>query len=29
MTAAMWHPTLRLVRLSIGAWWLDELPPGQ
>ncbi|MCP3665165.1 MAG: pseudouridine synthase [Gammaproteobacteria bacterium] len=29
MTAAMGHPTLRLVRAGIGAWELDELQPGE
>ena len=29
MTAAVGHPTLRLVRWSIGAWTLDGLPPGE
>ncbi len=29
MTAAVGHPTLRLVRWRIGAWTLDGLPPGQ
>ena len=29
MTAAIGHPTLRLVRWSIGAWSLDTLPPGE
>jgi len=29
MTAAIGHPTLRLVRSSIGPWSLDELAPGQ
>jgi 23S rRNA pseudouridine2457 synthase len=28
MTAAVGHPTLRLVRWSIGAWSLDGLAPG-
>lgn len=28
MTAAIGHPTLRLVRWSIGAWRLDGLAPG-
>lgn len=28
MTAAAGHPTLRLIRYSIGAWTLDELAPG-
>jgi 23S rRNA pseudouridine2457 synthase len=29
MTAAIGHPTLRLVRVRIGNFWLDDLPPGQ
>lgn len=29
MTAAVGHPTLRLVRVSIGAWSLDGLRPGK
>lgn len=29
MTAAVGHPTLRLVRWSIGAWTLDGLQPGE
>lgn len=29
MTAAVGHPTLRLVRWRIGAWTLADLPPGQ
>jgi 23S rRNA pseudouridine2457 synthase len=29
MTAAVGHPTLRLVRVSIGAWSLDGLGPGE
>ncbi len=29
MTAAVGHPTLRLVRWSIGEWQLDGLQPGQ
>jgi 23S rRNA pseudouridine2457 synthase len=29
MTAAVGHPTLRLVRISIGAWSLDGLQPGK
>jgi 23S rRNA pseudouridine2457 synthase len=29
MTAAVGHPTLRLVRVSIGAWSLDGLCPGE
>lgn len=28
MTAAVGHPTLRLVRWSIGEWQLGDLPPG-
>ena len=28
MTAAVGHPTLRLVRWSIGPWAIDELQPG-
>lgn len=28
MTAAVGHPTLRLVRWSVGEWTLDGLPPG-
>ena len=28
MTAAVGHPTLRLVRIAIGPWQLDGLPPG-
>jgi 23S rRNA pseudouridine2457 synthase len=28
MTAAIGHPTLRLVRVRIGNFWLDDLPPG-
>ncbi len=28
MTAAVGHPTLRLVRVSLGPWHLDALPPG-
>jgi 23S rRNA pseudouridine2457 synthase len=28
MTAAVGHPTLRLVRWSLGEWTLDELPQG-
>lgn len=28
MTAAVGHPTLRLVRYSIGSWTLDDLAPG-
>jgi 23S rRNA pseudouridine2457 synthase len=29
MTAAVGHPTLRLVRVSIGSFHLGALPPGQ
>jgi len=29
MTAAVGHPTLRLVRVSIGEWALDGLRPGE
>jgi 23S rRNA pseudouridine2457 synthase len=29
MTAAVGHPTLRLVRQRIGAWSLDGLAPGE
>lgn len=29
MTAAIGHPTLRLLRVRIGAFWLGHLPPGQ
>lgn len=29
MTAAVGHPTLRLVRWSVGAWTLDGLAPGE
>lgn len=29
MTAAIGHPTLRLLRVRIGSFWLGELPPGQ
>nr|WP_255721976.1 pseudouridine synthase [Ectothiorhodospira lacustris] len=29
MTAAVGHPTLRLIRQRIGAWTLDGLAPGQ
>ena len=28
MTAAVGHPTLRLVRWAIGAWTIDQVPPG-
>lgn len=29
MTAAIGHPTLRLIRMSIGAWSLEGLRPGE
>jgi 23S rRNA pseudouridine2457 synthase len=29
MTAAIGHPTLRLLRVRIGNFWLDDLPPGE
>jgi 23S rRNA pseudouridine2457 synthase len=29
MTAAVGHPTLRLIRYAIGEWTLDDLPPGK
>lgn len=29
MTAAVGHPTLRLIRYSIGRWTLDDLLPGE
>lgn len=29
MTAAVGHPTLRLIRWAIGDWTLDGLPPGE
>jgi 23S rRNA pseudouridine2457 synthase len=29
MTAAIGHPTLRLIRVRIGSFWLDDLPAGQ
>ncbi len=29
MTAAIGHPTLRLIRSQIGPWLLDDLTPGQ
>lgn len=29
MTAAIGHPTLRLIRAAIGAWQLGDLPPGR
>jgi 23S rRNA pseudouridine2457 synthase len=28
MTAAIGHPTLRLLRVRIGNFWLGDLPPG-
>ena len=28
MTAAIGHPTLRLIRIRIGDWSLDDLAPG-
>ncbi|MEY4071842.1 MAG: hypothetical protein RL721_2456, partial [Candidatus Eisenbacteria bacterium] len=28
MTAAVGHPTLRLVRVAVGPWRLDGLAPG-
>ena len=28
MTAAVGHPTLRLIRARVGTWTLDDLPPG-
>lgn len=28
MTAAIGHPTLRLIRVRIGELWLNDLPPG-
>ena len=28
MTAAVGHPTLRLVRTSVASWSLDDLQPG-
>lgn len=28
MTAAVGHPTLRLIRYAVGPWTLDGLPPG-
>jgi len=29
MTAAVGHPTLRLVRIAIGDWSIDDLAPGE
>ena len=29
MTAAIGHPTLRLLRVRMGNFWLGDLPPGQ
>jgi 23S rRNA pseudouridine2457 synthase len=29
MTAAIGHPTLRLLRVRIGNYWLGDLPPGK
>ena len=29
MTAAVGYPTLRLIRMSIADWQLDDLPPGE
>ena len=29
MTASVGHPTLRLLRVRIGNFWLGDLPPGQ
>jgi 23S rRNA pseudouridine2457 synthase len=29
MTAAVGHPTLRLVRVAVGPWRLDGLAPGE
>jgi 23S rRNA pseudouridine2457 synthase len=29
MTAAIGHPTLRLVRVAVGPWRLDGLAPGE
>jgi 23S rRNA pseudouridine2457 synthase len=29
MTAAIGHPTLRLIRVRIGGFWLGDLPPGR
>jgi 23S rRNA pseudouridine2457 synthase len=29
MTAAIGHPTLQLVRVRVGDFWLGDLPPGK
>ncbi len=29
MTAAVGHPTLRLIRVAVGPWTLDDLQPGE
>ena len=29
MTAAIGHPTLRLLRVRVGNFWLNDLPPGK
>jgi 23S rRNA pseudouridine2457 synthase len=29
MTAAIGHPTLRLIRVRIGDFWVGDLPPGR
>jgi 23S rRNA pseudouridine2457 synthase len=29
MTAAIGHPTLRLIRVRIGNFWIGDLPPGK
>lgn len=29
MTAAVGHPTLRLIRVRVGEWTLENLPPGE
>ncbi len=29
MTAAIGHPTLRLIRWSIGEWTVEDIPPGE
>lgn len=29
MTAAVGHPTLRLIRIAIGSWRLEDLQPGE